>query len=160
MLILKKSIREVPLLDSLRYDLRHEWIERESLWWEKEAKKERMRTEARNRNSVRICEDMSAIMPVTKSISSIFGAISLYNIQQSLVLTHQRCPWRWWRGSSRVFLAVNTKMHVSEQKFNVRKYKIMRLDESYRLVTTVLVLNSHCGKIDSIFLTIMLAAAR
>jgi hypothetical protein len=72
----------------------------------------------------------------------------------------QRCPWQWRRGSSRVFLTVNRKMYVSEQKFNVRKCKIMRLDECYRLVTTVLVLNSHCGKIGNIFLTIMLAAAR
>jgi hypothetical protein len=55
------------------------------------------------------------------------------------------------------FLAVNAKKHVSEQKFNVRKYKTMRLDESYRLVTTVLVLNSHCGKIHNIFLTTIAA---
>jgi hypothetical protein len=52
-----------------------------------------------------------------------------------------------------VFLALNAKLHVSEQKFNVRKCKTMRLDESYRLVTTVLVLNSPCGKIQNIFLT-------
>ncbi len=53
----------------------------------------------------------------------------------------------------RFSLAVNTKLHVSEQKFNARKYKTMRLNESYRLVTTVLVLNSHFGKIHNIFLT-------
>jgi hypothetical protein len=44
-------------------------------------------------------------------------------------------------------------MHESEQKSNVRKCKTMRLDESYRLVTTVVVLNSHSGKIHDIFLT-------
>jgi hypothetical protein len=68
----------------------------------------------------------------------------------------QRCPWR--RVSDRFFLAVNAKMQVSEQKFNVRKYKTMRLDESYPLLTTVLVLNSHCGKIHNIFLTTIVAA--
>jgi hypothetical protein len=57
-------------------------------------------------------------------------------------------------------MAVNRKMHVSEQKFNVRKWKTMRLDESYRLVTTVLVLNSYCGKIYNIFLRTISAAAR
>jgi hypothetical protein len=63
-------------------------------------------------------------------------------------------PW----GGERFFLVVNTKMHFSEQKFNVRKCKTMRLDESYRLVTTVLVLNSHCGKIHSIFPTTIASA--
>jgi hypothetical protein len=65
---------------------------------------------------------------------------------------YERCPWRCYhRGcGGRLF---NAKMHVSEQKFNVRKCKTMRLDESYRLVTTVLVLNSRCGKIHNIFLT-------
>jgi hypothetical protein len=55
-------------------------------------------------------------------------------------------------------VAVNAKMHVSEQKFSVRKCKIMRLDESYRLVTTDLVLNGHYGKIHNIFLTTVAAA--
>jgi hypothetical protein len=41
-------------------------------------------------------------------------------------------------------------MHESGQKFNVRKCKTMRLDESYRLVKTVLVLNSHSGKIPAV----------
>ncbi len=54
-------------------------------------------------------------------------------------------------------MAVNAKIHVSEQKFNVPKCKTMRLDESYRLVTTVLVLNNHCGKILNIFLTTIAA---
>jgi hypothetical protein len=54
-------------------------------------------------------------------------------------------------------VAVNAKIDVSEQKFNVRKCKTMRLDESYRLVTTVLVLNSHCGKTLNIFLTTIAA---
>jgi hypothetical protein len=34
----------------------------------------------------------------------------------------------------------------------------MRLDESYRSVTIVLVLNSQCGKIPNIFLTTIAAA--
>ncbi len=56
----------------------------------------------------------------------------------------KRCPWRWYSG--KFFLVVNATMHVSEQKFNVRKFETMRLDDSYRLVTTFLVLNSRCGK--------------
>ncbi len=55
-------------------------------------------------------------------------------------------------------MAANTKIHVSEQKFNVRECKTMRLDESYQLVTTVLVLNSYCGKIHNIFLTTIAVA--
>jgi len=34
-------------------------------------------------------------------------------------------------GTARLFLEHNAKMHESEQKFNVRKCKTMRLDESY-----------------------------
>jgi hypothetical protein len=56
------------------------------------------------------------------------------------------------RGSGRFFLEVNAKIHESERKFSVRKYKTIKLNESYRLVTTVLVLNSHNRKIHSIFL--------
>jgi hypothetical protein len=41
----------------------------------------------------------------------------------------------------------------SEYKFNVRKCKNMRIDESYRLVTTVLVLNSHGDKIHNILVS-------
>ncbi len=70
----------------------------------------------------------------------------------------QRCPWR--RGSGRFFLDVNAKMHESEKKFSVRNFKTIKLNESYRLVTTVLVLNSHSRKIHSIFLTTIAAAAR
>jgi hypothetical protein len=51
-------------------------------------------------------------------------------------------------------------MHLSEQKFNVYMCETMRLDESYRLVTTVAVLNSHYGKIYNIFLTTIAAAAQ
>jgi len=68
-------------------------------------------------------------------------------------------PWRWQRGSGRFFWRSVQKLHVSEQKFNVRKYKTMRLDESYRLVTTVLVLNSQWVKIHNNFLTTIVAAA-
>jgi hypothetical protein len=48
---------------------------------------------------------------------------------------------------SDISLAFNAKIYVSEEIFNFRKFKTMRPNESYRLVTTVLVLNSHCGKI-------------
>ncbi len=41
-------------------------------------------------------------------------------------------------------------MHVSEQKFNIRTSKTMRRDESYRLVTTVPVINSQCSKIHNV----------
>jgi hypothetical protein len=51
-------------------------------------------------------------------------------------------------------------MHEFEQKFSVRKCKTIKLNESYRLVTTVLVLNSHNRKIHSIFLTTIAVAAR
>ncbi len=57
----------------------------------------------------------------------------------------QRCYRCRHRSSGKFCLAVDAKMRVSEQKFNVRKCKAMRLDESYRLVTPVLFLNSHCG---------------
>ncbi len=58
------------------------------------------------------------------------------------------------------FLTVSTKMHFCEEKFNIRKWKTMRLAESYRLVTTVLVLNSHCGKIHNIFPTTIASPVR
>ncbi len=64
------------------------------------------------------------------------------------------------RGSGRYFLEFNAKMHESEQKFSIRNWKTIKLDESYRLVTTVLVLNSHSRKIHSIFLTTIAVAAR
>ncbi len=61
-------------------------------------------------------------------------------VQQCLVrprtAKRQKCPWRRRRG--RLFLASNTKMHEPEQKSNVRKCKTVRLDESYRLVTTAM----------------------
>ncbi len=44
------------------------------------------------------------------------------------------CGYRHGGGGDVVvglFLAVNTKMHFSAQKFYVLKYKTMRLDESY-----------------------------
>jgi hypothetical protein len=62
-------------------------------------------------------------------------------------------------GGGRFLMAVNAKMHVSEQKFNVRKCKTVRPGESYLLVTTVLVVNSRCGKIHNIFLTTIMVAA-
>ena len=55
---------------------------------------------------------------------------------------------------------VNGKMHESEQKFSVCKCKTIKLDESYRLVPIVLVLNSHSRKIQIIFLKTIAAAAR
>jgi hypothetical protein len=42
-------------------------------------------------------------------------------------------------------------MHESEQKFSVRKCKTMKLNESYQLVTTLLVLNTYSRKIHNIF---------
>jgi uncharacterized membrane protein len=54
----------------------------------------------------------------------------------------------------------HTQTHPQGQKFNVRKCKTTRLDESYRLVTTVVVLNSHYGKIHNIFLTTITAAVQ
>ncbi len=62
-------------------------------------------------------------------------------------------------GSGRFFMAVNAKTNVCQQKYNVRKCKTVRLDESDLLVTTVLVVNSHCGKIHNIFLTKIVVAA-
>jgi hypothetical protein len=59
-----------------------------------------------------------------------------------------------------VFLEDNAKMTESECEFNVREGKILRLDESYLLVTTVLVQNSHSRNIQNIFLTTIAAAAR
>jgi hypothetical protein len=59
-----------------------------------------------------------------------------------------------------LFLAANATMHLSEQKLNVRKGKTVAVDESYRLVTTVIVINSYCGKIHNIFLTTIRAAVR
>ncbi len=49
-------------------------------------------------------------------------------------------------GGGRIFSAVN-----------VRKCKTLRLDESYRLVTTALDLTSHCGKIHNVFITTIAA---
>ena len=51
-------------------------------------------------------------------------------------------------------------MTESEQKFIVRKCRTIKLNESHRLVATVLVLNSHSRKIHSIFLTTIAAAVR
>jgi hypothetical protein len=56
-----------------------------------------------------------------------------------------------------VFPEDKAKMHESEHKFNVRKYKIQRLDESYRLVTIVLEKNNHSRKTQNIFLTTIAA---
>jgi hypothetical protein len=53
--------------------------------------------------------------------------------------------------AGRFSLAVNAKIHVS-------KCKNVRLNGSYRLVTTVLVVNSQCGKIHNIFPTTIAAA--
>jgi hypothetical protein len=50
-------------------------------------------------------------------------------------------------------------LHVSEQKFGVRKCKTMRFDESYRLVESVLILNDQCGKMHNIFLKTIVVAA-
>jgi hypothetical protein len=58
-----------------------------------------------------------------------------------------------------VFLEDMVKMHESEHKFNVCKYSIQRLDESYRLVTTVLGKNNHSRRTQNIFLTTIAAAA-
>jgi len=58
-----------------------------------------------------------------------------------------------------VFLEDMVKMHESEHKFNVRKYNIQRLDESYRLVTTVLGKNNHSRKTQNIFLATIAAVA-
>jgi hypothetical protein len=45
---------------------------------------------------------------------------------------------RWTSlGNSRFVLENNAKMHEAEQKCNVRKCETMRLNESYRLVTTI-----------------------
>jgi hypothetical protein len=51
-------------------------------------------------------------------------------------------------------------MHESEQKFSICKCRTIKLNESYRLVTIVLVLNTHSRQIHSIFLTTIAAAAR
>jgi hypothetical protein len=51
-------------------------------------------------------------------------------------------------------------MHESEHKFSIRKWKTIKLNESYQLVTKVVVLNSHSRKIHSIFLTTIAVAAR
>jgi hypothetical protein len=64
------------------------------------------------------------------------------------------------RRQRQVFLENNSKMHESEQKFSVRKCKTMKLNESYRLVTSVLILSSHSRKIHNIFLTTIAATAR
>jgi hypothetical protein len=56
-----------------------------------------------------------------------------------------------------VFLDDMVKMHESEHKFNVRKYNIQRLDESYRLVTTVPGKKNHSRKTQNIFLTTIAA---
>ena len=58
------------------------------------------------------------------------------------------------------FLKDNTKMHEFEQKFIVHKWKTLRLNESYRLVTTILVLDKQNRKICDIFQTTIAAAAR
>ncbi len=55
---------------------------------------------------------------------------------------------------------INTKVHESEQKSNVRKSKTMGLDEPYKLVTIVLALNSHYSKIHDIFLTTIAVAVQ
>jgi len=51
-------------------------------------------------------------------------------------------------------------MHESEQKFSICKCRTIKLNESYRLVTIVLVLNTHSRQIHSIILTTIAAAAR
>jgi len=45
------------------------------------------------------------------------------------------------------------KKHKPEHKCTVRRCNTLRLDESYRLVTTVLVQNSHSRKIQNILLS-------
>jgi hypothetical protein len=59
-----------------------------------------------------------------------------------------RCGYRRDHGSAATagFLGDMVEMHESEHKFNVRKYNIQRLDESYRLVTIVLEKNK-CGNL-------------
>ncbi len=49
-------------------------------------------------------------------------------------------------------------MHESEQKFSICKCRTIKLNGSYRLVTIVLVMNTHSRQIHSIFLTIAAAA--
>jgi len=56
------------------------------------------------------------------------------------------------------FLEDDSKTLESEEKFNFLKCKTMRLDESYRLVTVVVVPDRHCVKIHPIFLTTIAAA--
>jgi hypothetical protein len=43
------------------------------------------------------------------------------------------------------------KMHKSEHKSNVHKCNVLRLDRSYRFVTTILAQNSHSRKIPKYF---------
>jgi hypothetical protein len=64
------------------------------------------------------------------------------------------------RGSGRFFLEVNAKMHESEQKFSIFKCRTVKLNESYQLETTVLILNTHSRQIHSIFLTTIAARSR
>jgi hypothetical protein len=59
-----------------------------------------------------------------------------------------------------VFLEDNAKRHEPEHKCNVRKCNTLRLDESYRLVTIVLVQNSHSCKIQNILLATIAARQR
>ncbi len=59
-----------------------------------------------------------------------------------------------------VFLEDNAKRHEPEHKCNVRKCNTLRLDEPYRLVTTVLVQNSHSRKIQNILLATIAARQR
>jgi hypothetical protein len=63
--------------------------------------------------------------------------------------------WRQWQ----IFLKDNAKPHECRHKVNVHKCSILRLDDSYRLVTKVLVQNSHSRKIQNIFLTTIAGAA-
>jgi hypothetical protein len=85
--------------------------------------------------------------PVLTNIWNIFDFDNKSVWLHELCSTEHRCPWRCYRYQSgsggSFFLAVNTKMHISEQKFNILKCKAMRLDKCYRLVSKVLVLNSN-----------------
>jgi hypothetical protein len=79
----------------------------------------------------------------------------------------QRYPWRHCRcgGSDatqwrQIFLEDNAEMREAEHKFNVRKYNTLRLDESHRLVTTILVKSSYSRESQNIFQTIIVKAAR
>jgi hypothetical protein len=81
--------------------------------------------------------------------------VCLCTMHSSLCAGSMDKTFSFWAPAIRhqFFVEDNVKRHEPEHECNVRKCNTLRLDESYRLVTTVLVQKSHSRKIQNILLS-------